>query len=172
MEEVLERRWTATRTEDLSPHDGKRDASFGSLPSLIVIDGGKGQLAAAMRGAAAASPSRGVTVISLAKREEEVFVPGRAEPIVLAADSEALAAAAAGPRRGPPLRDRATTAARRDRAMSGSVLDELQGVGPGRASAPCSGTSARRSGCSPRAARSSRRCPGCRAKSPARSTSS
>ena len=52
---------------DLSPHDGKRDESFASLPSLVVIDGGKGQLAAGMR-ALRPFVERGVTVIGLAKR--------------------------------------------------------------------------------------------------------
>ena len=106
MEEVLERRVNRYLEQaDLSPHDGKRDESFASLPSLVVVDGGKGQLAAAMR---ALQPfvERGVTVASLAKREEEVFVPGSSVPIDLAADSEASKLAAAGPRRGAPVRDR------------------------------------------------------------------
>ena len=68
---------------DLSPHDGKRDASFASLPSLIVIDGGKGQLSAGMR-VLRPFVERGVTVIGLAKRLEEVYVPGRAAPLDLA----------------------------------------------------------------------------------------
>ena len=67
---------------DLSPHDGKRDESFAALPSLVVIDGGKGQLAAGMR-ALRPFVERGVTVISLAKRLEEVYVPGRPAPIDL-----------------------------------------------------------------------------------------
>src|SRR3954454_6910654 len=50
MEEVLTRRMNRYMDQaDLSPHDGKRDESFSSLPSLIMIDGGKGQLAAGMR---------------------------------------------------------------------------------------------------------------------------
>ena len=131
MEEVLDRRVNRYLEQaDLSPHDGKRDASFASLPSLIVIDGGKGQLAAGMR---ALQPfvERGVTVASLAKREEEVFVPGRSAPLDLAADSEASKLL-------QRVRDEAHRFAiehhrgRRDRAMTGSVLDELKGVGPAR----------------------------------------
>src|SRR5205085_8581659 len=75
MEEVLTRRLNRyLEQNDLSPHDGKRDESFASLPSVIMIDGGKGQLAAGMR---ALRPfiDLGVQVISLAKREEEVYVP-------------------------------------------------------------------------------------------------
>jgi len=131
MEEVLTRRLNRHLEQaDLSPHDGKRDESFASLPSLIVIDGGKGQLAAGMR-ALGPFAERGVTVISLAKRLEEVYVPDRAAPLDLAADSE-------GSRLLQRVRDEAHRFAiehhrgRRDRAMTGSVLDELKGVGPAR----------------------------------------
>jgi excinuclease ABC subunit C len=131
MEEVLTRRLNRYLEQaDLSPHDGKRDESFASLPSLILIDGGKGQLAAGMR-ALQPFAERGVTIASLAKREEEVFVPGRSEPLDLAADSE-------GNRLLQRVRDEAHRFAvehhrgRRDRAMTGSVLDELKGIGPAR----------------------------------------
>jgi excinuclease ABC subunit C len=131
MEEVLGRRMNRYLEQvDLSPHDGKRDESFASLPSLIMIDGGKGQLSAAMR---VLQPfvERGVTVIGLAKREEEVFVPGRSAPVDLPAESEASKLL-------QRVRDEAHRFAiehhrgRRDRAMTGSVLDELRGVGPAR----------------------------------------
>ncbi len=129
MEEVLGRRVNRYLEQvDLSPHDGKRDESFASLPSLVVVDGGKGQLAAAMR---ALDPfvARGATVVSLAKREEEVFVPGRPVPLDLPADSEASKLL-------QRVRDEAHRFAidhhrgRRERAMTGSVLDGLPGVGP------------------------------------------
>jgi excinuclease ABC subunit C len=95
-----------------------------------VIDGGKGQLAAGMR-ALRPFVERGATVISLAKRLEEVYVPGRAAPIDLPAESEAS-------RLLQRVRDEAHRFAiehhrgRRERAMTGSVLDELRGVGPAR----------------------------------------
>jgi len=129
MEEVLARRMNRYLEQvDLSPHDGKRDQSFAALPSLVVIDGGKGQLSAGVR---ALKPfiDRGVTVIGLAKRLEEVYVPGRSAPIDLPADSEASKLL-------QRVRDEAHRFAiehhrgRRDRAMTGSVLDELKGVGP------------------------------------------
>ena len=63
---------------DISPHDSDRDASFAALPDLIVIDGGKGQLSAGMK-ALEPLTERGVAVVSLAKRIEEVFVPGRSD---------------------------------------------------------------------------------------------
>jgi excinuclease ABC subunit C len=129
MEEVLERRINRYLEQvDLSPHDNKRDESFSSLPSLIMIDGGKGQLAAGMR-ALAPFVEQGVAVISLAKKLEEVFVPGRSHPLPLRADSEASQLL-------QRVRDEAHRFAiehhrgRRDRAMTGSVLDELKGVGP------------------------------------------
>ena len=129
MEEILGRRMSRYLEQvDLSPHDGKRDPSFGALPSLVVIDGGKGQLAAGMR-ALRPFVERGVTVIGLAKRLEEVYVPGRSAPLDLPADSEASKLL-------QRVRDEAHRFAidhhrgRRDRAMTGSVLDELKGVGP------------------------------------------
>jgi excinuclease ABC subunit C len=130
MEEVLSRRMNRYLEQaDLSPHDGERDESFASLPSLIVIDGGKGQLAAGMR-ALRPFAELGVTVVSLAKRLEEVYVPGRRAPIDLPAESEASKLL-------QRVRDEAHRFAidhhrgRRDRGMlAGSVLDELRGVGP------------------------------------------
>jgi excinuclease ABC subunit C len=131
MEEILGRRMNRYLEQaDLSPHDGKRDASFASLPSLILIDGGKGQLAAGMR-ALAPFAERGVTVVSLAKKLEEVYVPGRAAPLDLPRESEANKLL-------QRVRDEAHRFAidhhrgRRDQAMTVSVLDELKGVGPAR----------------------------------------
>ena len=123
--------WRATIDQvDLSPHDAERDESFASLPALIVIDGGKGQLSAGMR-ALAPLAEQGTAVIGLAKQLEEVFVPGRAAPVPIPRDSEAL-------RLLQRVRDEAHRFAieyhrgRRDRAMQASVLDELAGVGPAR----------------------------------------
>jgi excinuclease ABC subunit C len=131
MEEVLARRVARLFDEgDLSPHDQKRDDSFAAVPDLIVIDGGKGQLSAGMR-ALAPLAERGTAVIGLAKRLEEVFVPGRSEPLEIPPDSEGL-------RLLQRVRDEAHRFAldhhrgRRGKAMTGSLLDELRGVGPAR----------------------------------------
>ena len=106
MEEVLARRVSQLLEQsDRSPHDSGRDESFASVPDLIVIDGGKGQLSAGMR-ALAPLVERGTAVIGLAKRLEEVYVPGRSEPLEIAGRLGGAAAAAAGPRRGAPLRAR------------------------------------------------------------------
>jgi excinuclease ABC subunit C len=131
MNEVLRRRLSQwTRQQEKPVHEPGRDASFASLPDLIVIDGGKGQLSA---GLAALEPflERGVAVVSLAKRIEEVFLPGRPDPIVLGHDTPALQLL-------QRVRDEAHRFAithhrgRRDRRMTGSVLDDLTGVGPAR----------------------------------------
>src|SRR6185295_7875812 len=107
-----------------------RDAGFAALPGLIVIDGGKGQLAS---GVAALGEliDEGVAVVSLAKRLEEIYVPGRRQPIVLPRDSHALQLL-------QRIRDEAHRFAiehhrvRRDRSMKASILDDLPGVGPAR----------------------------------------
>jgi excinuclease ABC subunit C len=59
------------------------------IPELAVIDGGKGQLTAASEAARAASAD-GVTFIGLAKREEEIYLVGRPEPLRLPRTSSAL----------------------------------------------------------------------------------
>ncbi|MFO7571513.1 MAG: excinuclease ABC subunit UvrC [Gaiellaceae bacterium] len=58
------------------------DESFSQLPNLVVVDGGKGQLAAALTALERLDLAR-IAVIALAKREEEVFVPGESAPVVL-----------------------------------------------------------------------------------------
>ena len=131
MEEILARRLARCEAQhDLSPHDKDYDPSFAALPNLIVIDGGKGQLAAGLR-ALQGFRDRGVVVISLAKRIEEVFIAGAGEPLVLPHDTAELQLL-------QRLRDEAHRFAithhrmRRDRAMTASILDELPGVGPAR----------------------------------------
>jgi excinuclease ABC subunit C len=129
--EVLRRRFAQwERQADISPHDPAYDGSFASLPNLVVIDGGKGQLAAGLaplRG----FRERGVTVVSLAKRIEELFLPGRRSPLVLDHSTPALQLL-------QRVRDEAHRFAvthhrtRRDKAMTSSLLDELPGVGPAR----------------------------------------
>jgi excinuclease ABC subunit C len=131
MAEVLGRRFAQwERQADISPHDPDYDASFASLPNLVVIDGGKGQLAAGL-GPLRGFRERGVTVVALAKRIEEVFMPGARAPLVLDHSTPELQLL-------QRVRDEAHRFAithhrvRRDRAMTSSLLDELPGVGPAR----------------------------------------
>ena len=76
------------------------------LPNLILIDGGKGQLSAAWGAlhALMGSAYKNLGIAALAKREEDLFLPDRSEPVLLPKDSPALAARPACPRRSPPLR--------------------------------------------------------------------
>jgi excinuclease UvrABC nuclease subunit len=67
---------------------GTADAGFGAAPDIIVIDGGKGQLSAVADMVAERAPQ--ITVISLAKQFESIFVPGNPEPILLPGRSYAL----------------------------------------------------------------------------------
>lgn len=66
----------------------KKDASFQSKPDLIVIDGGKGQLGAALKSRDALGLE--IPMIGLAKREEDVFVEGKSLPLLIPKDSQAL----------------------------------------------------------------------------------
>jgi len=131
MAEVLSRRFAQwERQADISPHDPEYNASFAALPNLVVIDGGKGQLAAGL-GPLRGFRDRGVAVVSLAKRIEELFIPGRAAPLVLDHSTPELQLL-------QRVRDEAHRFAithhrtRRDKAMTISLLDELPGVGPAR----------------------------------------
>lgn len=75
------------RLADIKDRSG--DVSFSSRPDLIIIDGGKGQLSSVMEVVADAD-TEGINFISLAKREEEVFLPGKSDPVILPRDSYAL----------------------------------------------------------------------------------
>lgn len=69
------------------PKEQKPDPSLTSRPDLLVIDGGKGQLSTAVE--ALRSWKLDIPVIALAKREEEVFAPGKDAPIPFPKDSPA-----------------------------------------------------------------------------------
>jgi excinuclease ABC subunit C len=129
MSEAVRRRFTRLANAD-SADDGY-DPGFASVPNLVVIDGGKGQLSAAL-GALDGLDLPRVAAIGLAKRIEEVYVPGRSDPILLPPDSPALLLL----RR---IRDEAHRFAlkhhRRRRAKASgtnSLFERLPGVGPAR----------------------------------------
>jgi excinuclease ABC subunit C len=127
MAEVVSRRF-ARLADDGAGEDF--DEGFASTPNLVVIDGGKGQLSAALAAMQAYDLPR-VAVIALAKRIEEVFVPGRSEPVVLDPHSPGLQLL-------QRIRDEAHRFAvgfhrqRRDTKSFGSIFDDLEGVGPAR----------------------------------------
>jgi len=90
MEEVLGRRFARWEQQrDVSPHDKDYDRASRRCPTSSSSTAAKGQLAAGLR-ALQGFRDRGVVVISLAKRIEEVFIPGRAAPLVLAHDTPEL----------------------------------------------------------------------------------
>ena len=108
--------------------DPGEDLSFGSRPGLVVIDGGKGQLSAALAGMAEAG-APDVPVIGLAKQREQVFLPGRSAPLLLPEASPGLRVLT-------QIRDEAHRFAlrhhrnARGRGMTRSLIDALPGVGP------------------------------------------
>jgi excinuclease ABC subunit C len=124
MAQVVERRFARLR-------EASSDESFGSAPNLVVIDGGKGQLAAALEAIAVGGGAPRVAVIALAKREEEIFLPGRAGSIRLDEHDAGLQLL-------QRIRDEAHRFAighhrrRRDTRAFESIFDTLTGVGPTR----------------------------------------
>ncbi len=120
MSEVLGRRYAPERMAD---------ERFGSRPDLLVVDGGRPQLTAAMR--QLEELGLDIPVCGLAKADEEVFVPWDDTPIVLPSGSASLYLI-------KQVRDEshrfAITFHRelRGKAMTASVLDEVPGVGPTR----------------------------------------
>jgi excinuclease ABC subunit C len=121
MGEVLRRRFAPERMAD---------ERFGSRPGLVIVDGGKPQLSAA-RAVLRELGLDDLPVVGLAKREEEIFVAWTDEPVVLPAGSPSLYLV-------KRVRDEAHRFAIeyhrsvRDKAMTASALDDIEGVGPKR----------------------------------------
>lgn len=124
MQEVITRRFRRAIADD---------EKFNKLPDLMLIDGGKGQLGAAQAAMKVFATSRlpDIPMIALAKRIEEIFVPGKSEPIVLREDNPTLHMI-------QRLRDEAHRFAityhrrLRQKSLSASVLDEIPNLGPKR----------------------------------------
>jgi excinuclease ABC subunit C len=131
LQEVLRRRLerleSAQRREDA---DVVGDRSFTSRPDLILIDGGKGQLSAALEVLESAGYAD-IPTFALAKEREEIFAPGRAEPIVQEKSSPGMFLV-------QRIRDEAHRFAithhrkvRTKKALT-SPLDSVEGIGPTR----------------------------------------
>ncbi|CAN5704183.1 excinuclease ABC subunit UvrC [soil metagenome] len=125
MAEVIRRRLERLR---------ENDEKFTPAPDLILLDGGKGQLSAVvpvLEEMNVGDELPDIPLRSLAKREEEIFEPGRPEPVILERNSPELHLL-------QRVRDEAHRFANayhtklRGRAMTTSVLDDLPGVGPER----------------------------------------
>jgi excinuclease ABC subunit C len=128
IQEVLHRRFRRAVAE--TAEDQKQDVSFAIMPDLILIDGGKGQLNAAFQVLREYGLDH-LPIFGLAKREEEIFVPGQSAPIILPRDSQGMYLV-------QRVRDEAhrfaITTHRRARNKLGlaSTLEAIPGVGPER----------------------------------------
>jgi excinuclease ABC subunit C len=127
MEETIRRRFTAYLIEQDKPVT--EQGRFSYPPSLVVIDGGAGQLGRAVK--VLDELELDIPVIGLAKKMEEVYMPGRPEPIQIPRDAEALYLL-------QQVRDEAHRFANtyhqslRSKSMVDSILDEVAGIGPKR----------------------------------------
>jgi excinuclease ABC subunit C len=130
MEEVLTRRLTAYQRE-LERPVSERGERFAYPPQLLLVDGGKGQLAVAQRVVDELGLGGEIPVASLAKQFEEVFVPGSSDPVTIPRQSEALYLL-------QRIRDEAHRFAisyhrqLRGKRMKASALDGIPGLGPTR----------------------------------------
>ena len=132
--EVLRRRFkrlaAARAAEQRGEGEGLRVDSFGVIPDLVLIDGGKGQLSAALEVFLVLGLDD-IPLASLAKENEELFVPHTPEPIVLPRDSQALYLV-------QRIRDEAHRFAityhrnLRSKSSLKSPLDNVTGIGPKR----------------------------------------
>ena len=127
MEEMLRRRFARlVAPESDSPKRGRR---FSYPPALVVVDGGRGQLAQATK--VLSDLGLAIPHIGLAKRLEEVYFPDHPEPLMIARGSESLFVL-------QHIRDEAHRFAityhrsKRERRALASPLDEIPGVGPAR----------------------------------------
>ncbi|HUG31569.1 MAG TPA: excinuclease ABC subunit UvrC [Acidimicrobiia bacterium] len=127
MEETIRRRFIAYVKEREKPVT--EQGRFSYPPSLVLIDGGPGQLGRAV--GVLDDLGLDIPVIGLAKRMEEVYLPGKPEPVQIPRDAEALYLL-------QQVRDEAHRFAityhrqLRSKSMVDSILDEVEGVGPKR----------------------------------------
>ena len=132
--EVLRRR-VRRAVEDAVADPGrvarKADESWKRLPDLLIVDGGKGQLSVAVEVLAEYGLTEVVSVAGLAKQREELFLPGRAESILLPPSSQGLFLVQ---RIHDEAHRFAITAhrAQRSKTAVASALDAVPGIGPAR----------------------------------------
>ncbi|MDP9366485.1 MAG: excinuclease ABC subunit UvrC [Chloroflexota bacterium] len=123
MKEVVRRRFRRA-----SETDEERDGKWTNLPDLVIVDGGKGQLNAALE-ALVEVDVQDQAIVGLAKENEELFLPRRSEPVILPRDAQSLFLV-------QRVRDEAHRFAvsfhrqRRSKATFHSRLDDVPGIGP------------------------------------------
>ncbi|MFQ6014537.1 MAG: excinuclease ABC subunit UvrC [Anaerolineae bacterium] len=128
LQEVLRRRLARAEEEPTAP--GKTN-TWAIMPDLLIVDGGKGQLNAALGVLEEYGLKETIPIASLAKEREEVYLPGRTKPLRLPRDSQALYLL-------QRLRDEAHRFAvgyhrhLRRRDSLASALDDIPGIGPKR----------------------------------------
>ncbi|MGB2895993.1 MAG: excinuclease ABC subunit UvrC [Anaerolineales bacterium] len=133
MEEILGRRFRRWRiaNEEAGKPGGKLDKSFGFLPDLLIVDGGKGQLSRACKILEEYNLKERVPVVGLAKEHEELYLPDRTDPVILPRRSQGLYLV-------QRIRDEAHRFALRQhrtqhrRGGLASKLDGISGIGPAR----------------------------------------
>jgi excinuclease ABC subunit C len=144
MKEMLRRRFKRMSNEQLSIGNaqlsinkpsslpgGAKEDTWSLLPNLIIIDGGKGQLNAALEVLDEFELRDAIPIVGLAKREEEIFMPGQSVPVILPRKSQGLYLV-------QRIRDEAhrfgVTYHRKLRGKSAirSSLDDVDGIGPKR----------------------------------------
>ena len=86
MREVLTRRFKRLKN---ARDGGEENASFATAPDLVLIDGGKGQLSSALE-VMLYLGLQDIQLASIAKREEEIFLPDAAEPVIMPRNSQGL----------------------------------------------------------------------------------
>lgn len=134
MREALDRRfrrWMDAQQPQEDLPGKKDDPTWSLLPDLLIIDGGKGQLSEAIEVLKAYDLFGKVPVMGLAKQREEIFLPGKHDPILLPRRSQGLFLI-------QRVRDEAHRFAithqrnRRDKMTIKSQLDRIPGIGPAR----------------------------------------
>lgn len=121
MKEVLTRR--------IKDYCEKKDPSFAQKPDLVIVDGGRAQLSAALKALEEAGKSSSIDLIALAKGEERVYLLGRKSPLKLSEDSDTL-----------KLLKRIRNESHRfavsfhrkleEKKITESILDKVEGIGP------------------------------------------
>lgn len=132
MQEMLHRRFKRMADEGYQdPTKQDKENTWALIPNLIIIDGGKGQLNAALAVLDEFELRDAIPIVGLAKGEEEIFLPGQAEPVVLPQNSPGLFLV-------QRIRDEAhrfgVSYHRKLRGKSAvrSSLDMVEGIGPKR----------------------------------------